>query len=261
MILTYCTSSNPPTIDCSELKVLPGLGHDRHTHSGLSFSGCSGQFVTFSEGHDTAVDNVFFVLDFQYTDRGAKNVPSINSRQALALHPALTLMEYFKSSSRSTPKDDPGVQTFRYILDGDWLMYPDYSLLNIDSVTILASSEAQGTLEFRIGSPTGRLVSAIPVAPTGSNVFQDITQSIIDSHQYVQIDFVVQTTISLLTLTSTSSNYPVRLGLMAARNANEPYPFGDPVEFIAIQDGTETTSFYFVPPLTEIKSTLLELSF
>jgi hypothetical protein len=158
------SSANPATIDCSSLNVLPGLGHDRHTHSALSFEGCSGQVVTSSEGHDTTTDDLFFVLDIHYTDRGAPdNVPGITSRVSLALHPAMTLAEYYTNSSGTgltTQGDGPGQQKVSDIDDGDWLMFSDYSLLNIDTVTVRASSENQGIVEFRIGSKTGRVVAS-----------------------------------------------------------------------------------------------------
>jgi glucose/arabinose dehydrogenase len=251
------TAANPATIDCSSLNVLPGLGHDRHTHSALSFEGCSGQVVTSSEGHDTTTDDLFFVLDIHYTDRGAPdNVPGITSRVSLALHPAMTLAEYYTNSSGTgltTQGDGPGQQKVSDIDDGDWLMFSDYSLLNIDTVTVRASSENQGIVEFRIGSKTGRVVASVPVSSTGANTFQDFTQLISDSHQYVQVEFSSQTTISKLTLNSASNDYPARLGVMIARNMNEPNPYGDPVDFVAIQDGAETTTFEFIPPLSDIK--------
>lgn len=107
---------------------------------------------------------MYFVLDIHYTDRGApNNVPSITSRVSLALHPAMTLAEYFTNSSGTaltTQGDGPGQQKVNDINDGDWLMFSDYSLLNIDTVTVRASSENQGTVEFRIGSPTGRLLGS-----------------------------------------------------------------------------------------------------
>ena len=130
----------------------------------MSFSGCSGQVVTSSEGHDTSTDNLFFVLDLQYTDRGGpNNVPGIPSRVSLDLHPAMTLAEYFTNSSGTgltTQGDSPGQQKVSEIDDGDWLMFEDYSLLNIDTVTVRAASESQGTVEFRIGSTNGRLLAS-----------------------------------------------------------------------------------------------------
>ena len=75
----------------------------------------------------------------------------------------MTLAEYFTNSSGTgltTQGDSPGQQKVSEIDDGDWLMFEDYSLLNIDTVTVRAASESQGTVEFRIGSTNGRLLAS-----------------------------------------------------------------------------------------------------
>ena len=46
------------------------LGHDTHSHSISSTTGCTGQFTTSAGGHDPATQNLRAVFGATYEDQG-----------------------------------------------------------------------------------------------------------------------------------------------------------------------------------------------
>lgn len=56
-----------------------------------------------------------------------------------------------------------------YIEDGDWAMFSDIDLTCASSIDISASSNTNGgTVEVRLGSPTGTLIGTVPISGTGN---------------------------------------------------------------------------------------------
>ena len=60
-------------IDCSNVVVELILGHDDHGHPMQQQTGCEGSFVFEPDGGHTDTDQITYVLEARYTDRGSPN--------------------------------------------------------------------------------------------------------------------------------------------------------------------------------------------
>jgi cytochrome c len=73
-------------IDCSRLEVQYLLGHDEHSHSISSTTGCTGQFETTTDGHGGAT-NLFAVFGASYEDEGVGGEGSLTGTAEVVLRP------------------------------------------------------------------------------------------------------------------------------------------------------------------------------
>ncbi|MGW1335194.1 PQQ-dependent sugar dehydrogenase [Streptomyces rubiginosohelvolus] len=174
------TVSDPEdgTVDCSKVKVTYLLGHDSHRHQITSKNGCSGTIdVPVDDEHDSAA-NIYGVFDAEYTDAGG-----LTTHSDSILQPRHRQGEHFAAQNgiEVAPHGPAeGGATVGYTDDGDWVSFTPYVLSNATSITArVASGGAGGTLEVRAGSPTGTLLSSLPVAPTGGwENFVDVTADV-----------------------------------------------------------------------------------
>ncbi|NYI03850.1 ThuA domain-containing protein [Allostreptomyces psammosilenae] len=182
-------------VDCQEVVVQPGLGHDEHSHGYEQYRGCTGVFpLPGDEGHTGA--NIFGTVTVTYTDHGAGDAPALTSQAVLVLQPKHREAEYFDTTGRlsSAPSGgEPGVraettgdtagggQNIGYIEDGDWWAWDPANLTNIEEVSLRAASPTAGaTVEVRTGDPeTGPTVATIQVEPTGAwQTYQDFRAAV-----------------------------------------------------------------------------------
>jgi hypothetical protein len=148
--------------------------------------------TTLSSGHaDT--DNIFFVIEASYTDRGGAGGSSpLTGRAQVVLQPKHKQAEFFSATGRTADgrgTDAPGVATqpttdpagggsnIGFIQDGDWWSFDPVALNNITGLTVrAASATAGGTMEIRRNSPTGTLLGSVAIPGTGGwQTFQDVT--------------------------------------------------------------------------------------
>ncbi|WP_098017148.1 PQQ-dependent sugar dehydrogenase [Streptomyces sp. b62] len=171
------TVSDPEdgTVDCSKVKVTYLLGHDSHRHQITSKNGCSGTIDVPVDGEHDSAANIYGVFDAEYTDAGG-----LTTHSDSILQPRHRQGEHFAAQNgiEIAPHGPAeGGATVGYTDDGDWVSFAPYVLSNATSITArVASGGAGGTLEVRAGSPTGTLLSSLPVAPTGGwENFVDVT--------------------------------------------------------------------------------------
>ncbi len=172
-------------ISCDDVHVNIALGHDEHSHTLSSQTGCEGTFKTgLTSGHG-AEANTFTVLGVEYTDKGgAGGVAQITGRAQAILQPKTKQAEFFSSTGRvpdGATGGDPGVQkettsdtagggqNIGFIEDGDYVSYKPFSLEDVSGVRFrVASAGDGGTIELHIDSATGPLVATTAnIAPTG----------------------------------------------------------------------------------------------
>ncbi|MFD4747867.1 PQQ-dependent sugar dehydrogenase [Streptomyces rubiginosohelvolus] len=162
------TVSDPEdgTVDCSKVKVTYLLGHDSHRHQITSKTGCSGTIDVPVDGEHDSAANIYGVFDAEYTDAGG-----LTTHSDSILQPRHRQGEHFAAQNgiEIAPHGSAeGGAAVGYTDDGDWVSFTPYVLSNATSITArVASGGAGGTLEVRAGSPTGTLLSSLPVAPTG----------------------------------------------------------------------------------------------
>ncbi|WP_097973199.1 PQQ-dependent sugar dehydrogenase [Streptomyces sp. gb14] len=174
------TVSDPEdgTVDCSKVKVTYLLGHDSHRHQITSKNGCSGTIDVPVDGEHDSAANIYGVFDAEYTDAGG-----LTTHSDSILQPRHRQGEHFAAQNgiEVAPHGPAeGGATVGYTDDGDWVSFTPYVLSNATSITArVASGGTGGTLEVRAGSPTGTLLSSLPVAPTGGwENFVDVTADV-----------------------------------------------------------------------------------
>ncbi|MET8882292.1 PQQ-dependent sugar dehydrogenase [Streptomyces rubiginosohelvolus] len=174
------TVSDPEdgTVDCSKVKVTYLLGHDSHRHQITSKNGCSGTIDVPVDGEHDSAANIYGVFDAEYTDAGG-----LTTHSDSILQPRHRQGEHFAAQNgvEIAPHGSAeGGSAVGYTDDGDWVSFAPYVLSNATSITArVASGGAGGTLEVRAGSPTGTLLSSLPVAPTGGwENYVDVTADV-----------------------------------------------------------------------------------
>ena len=107
----------------------------------------------------------------------------------MILQPKRKQAEFFSATGRTADgrgNDTPGVtveaaseggSSAAFIQDGDWFSFDPLALNNITGLTVHASSGASGgTLEVRRNSPTGTLLTSVPITATGGwQTWRDFT--------------------------------------------------------------------------------------
>ena len=161
------------TIDCNEVLMKIGLGHDEHAHPIGQQSGCAGEVVTdvIPEGHSPN-SRLFYVLEGSYTDHGAAGSGVLDGKHEVTLRPKFWEAELYDLSQGVQQTQTSTASAGRRVGSvsrGDWWAYQRVNLRNIDSITARVSSGSNnnGTIEFRIGSPTGTKIGEVTVPNTG----------------------------------------------------------------------------------------------
>ena len=178
------------TIDCARVTIQAILGHDVHGHPLNQYTGCTALVqTTLSSGHGED-DNIFYVIEASYTDRGGSGGSApLTGRAQVVLQPKHRQAEFLSATGRTADgrgTDTPGVtveaaseggSSAAFIQDGDWWSFDPLALNNITGLRVrAASATAGGTLEVRRNSPTGTLVAAVPLAGTGGwQTWRDFT--------------------------------------------------------------------------------------
>lgn len=162
-------------IDCSRVVVQSQLGHDTHLHPLDNYTGCAGEIATDAGDSHGPGQNLYYGITAQYTDKGAPDSPALTGSTSLTLRTTFREAEHFTSTGGAHDgvvvadrADGSGGKRLTEIEDGDWVAFDPVNLKNIASVTVGASSGGLGgTVEFRAGSPDGRLLGSVSVQNTG----------------------------------------------------------------------------------------------
>src|SRR5262249_35208404 len=87
------------TIDCVRVTIQAILGHDSHGHPLDQHTGCTASVqTTLSSGHGEN-DNIFYVLEASYTDRGGSGGSSpLTGRAQVVLQPKHRQAEFFAAT-------------------------------------------------------------------------------------------------------------------------------------------------------------------
>ncbi|MBB6470853.1 ThuA domain-containing protein [Sphaerisporangium rubeum] len=178
------TDPEDGTIDCANVKVQAFLGHDSHGHPLDEKQGCEGVFQTLTDsGHGTD-DNLFYILEATYADKGAGAAKSLTGRGQVILQPKRKQAEHFTETGRVTGgvgTDTPGVaaedttdpqggtKAVAFVQDGDWWGFTPANLTGITAIRLRAASGGSGgTVQIRSGNPeTGTLLGSVDIAATG----------------------------------------------------------------------------------------------
>ena len=150
---TVATRSGSPTprtatVNCNEVNLVIGLGHDEHSHPIDQKIGCEGDVVTdvIPEGHSPN-SRIFYVLRASYADHGAagqRGARRLDRRSRCGRSSGRRSSTTARRASSG--RVDRGASAGRRvgsISRGDWWAYEDVNLRNIDSITARVSSGLQ----------------------------------------------------------------------------------------------------------------------
>jgi cytochrome c len=190
------TDPEDGTVDCSKVTIQAILGHETHGHPLNQYAGCSAKVVTtLSSGHaDT--DNIFYVIEASYTDKGGAGGSSpLTGRAQVILQPKHKQAEFFGATGRTADgkgNDAPGVATqptsdtaggglnIGFIQDGDWWTLDPAALNNITALRLrVASATTGGIAELHRNAPNGPLLGSVAITGTGAwQTYKDVTMNL-----------------------------------------------------------------------------------
>ncbi|UOX93021.1 PQQ-dependent sugar dehydrogenase [Amycolatopsis sp. FBCC-B4732] len=187
------TDPEDGTVDCGQVTVQAYLGHDEHGHPLDQYPGCTASIqTTLSSGHSEN-DNIFYVLEASYTDKGGSGGANpITGRTQVILQPKHKQAEFYTATGRTADgkgtdtagvtveaATDPmgGGSSAAFIQDGDWWSVDPLALNGVTGLEVRASSGGSGgTLEVHRNAPDGALVASVPITGTGGwQNWQDFT--------------------------------------------------------------------------------------
>ena len=178
------TDPEDGTIDCSRVTVSFALGHDNHGHGEGSQTGCSGVLQTDPADATHANGYLFGGLTASYTDLGANGQPPLTTIDQHVIQQKRQQLEYATDQSGTntsvTTDPDGGDLNRGSINPGDWVaVNRTVNLTNITGVSFRVSGGSattvgspRGTIELRLDSPTGPVVSTSTITATdGANSY------------------------------------------------------------------------------------------
>src|ERR1041385_1447729 len=176
-------STGSGSIACSNLVIAPLLGHNDHFHGQGIFNACSGIFTT-PLNTDSDSDNLFFVLNASYTDRGAANVGSLTATTSYIFQPLHKQTEYCALSPGLTTA--PTLDSFGGGLDivnitnGSYVSLSPVNLPGITGITYrVTCSGLGGRIDAHVDSPSGPILSTANVLFNGG-IYTNISVPISD---------------------------------------------------------------------------------
>ena len=172
-------------IDCSQVQVLPALGHDSHQHPMEELSGCEGSIATGRDGGHGIESNIFWVVDVRYTDDGGDVGVPLTGYGLNLLNPKHVEAEFFDQTGRvdGTGGESDGVRTettgdsagggrnVSHIETNDWWSYEPVNFKGIEGVRmrIAKGFAGEGRIQLRWNSPTGPALGEVVFQPTLKN--------------------------------------------------------------------------------------------
>lgn len=163
-------SSVDGDIAAADVIVQPALGHDYHAHPTAPQTGFSGTTVTSLGGHDPE-ENIFYVIDARYTDKGAGEAPALTGSATTLMYPKKRQAEFFSTSDAITRVAGGDIEGYGQSISGQngaWAAYDPINLIGIDSLGLRIASATDTTVELRKGAADGELLGTATVPRTGS---------------------------------------------------------------------------------------------
>ncbi|MEV6636726.1 ThuA domain-containing protein [Actinoplanes sp. NPDC051470] len=166
-------------IDCSRVTVSFVLGHDSHGHGMSDATGCSGSFVSPSDGADHAGGYLYGAISATYTDLGANGQPALTAVDQSVLPTWRQQAEYAQVKNNVTVAstgDTGGGQHVNGIDPGDSIAFDPINLGGVASVALRYSGgsaatagQPRATVEVRLDSPTGTVAGTGTLNATSGN--------------------------------------------------------------------------------------------
>ncbi|WP_276166298.1 malectin domain-containing carbohydrate-binding protein [Zobellia alginiliquefaciens] len=157
-------------ISCEDVNVVPSLGHENHFHDIGTLDACISTLTLDDGDHqiDGAMD-IYYVLNANYTDSDG-----LISRGQIRVHPKRREAEYFDTQSGVTiipnTYELEGAKDAIQVDNNSYISFEGRNLMNMNAVKYLVASDNSGsTIELRLDSPTGNVVTTTTIPSTGGN--------------------------------------------------------------------------------------------
>ncbi len=154
-------------INCTDVNLIPSLGHLNHFHDDLNINTCTKSITLDPLDHDISGEmDIFYVLGVNFTDQGG-----LTSFDQIKLYPKRMESEFYGSQEGVTKIANNdiwggGSETIQ-VNHNSYISYSGRDLFNIDAVRFRTSSASiGGIIELRIDSIDGQLISSVQVPIT-----------------------------------------------------------------------------------------------
>jgi glucose/arabinose dehydrogenase len=161
-------STSDGGILCSDVNVLPALGHLSHAHDDPEINNCIGSYDVSIDHGTEAPTELYVTLTGNYTDRDGLqtfHVIRLNpKKQGAAFYQRQNGTQLVTNTDSVVEAEDAvrGTQNNAYIV------FEKHNLQNIDSIELrVASNQTGGSIEIRADSETGTLLGSAVVPNTG----------------------------------------------------------------------------------------------
>ncbi|HWM04376.1 MAG TPA: ThuA domain-containing protein, partial [Actinophytocola sp.] len=173
------------TVDCQQVVTQPALGHAQHGHPLEQYHGCTGAIETIIDDGHTPNDNIFYIVDSKYTDRGGNGVARLTGGDSAILQPRHKEADHFTDSAGvelAANDEGGGAALVGKISHGDWVSYEPVNLAGVRAIRFrVASAGAGGTIEIRQGAPDGPVLGSVEVPVTGGwQEWTEVTADVTD---------------------------------------------------------------------------------
>ncbi|MDR9415337.1 MAG: ThuA domain-containing protein [Gracilimonas sp.] len=165
------TDADQDNIDCNAVTVEPSIGHDDHAHGVGAENGCKGSFT--AQSHGEGPDNVFYVLNAEFTDDGGQIGDPLTAKASAILQRKQKQAQHYQETNdtqlESTGDYMGGGQNVGFINHNSWLKYSPLNFQDIDYMTLrYASLSNTATVEVRANATNGPLIATFYTEATGA---------------------------------------------------------------------------------------------
>ena len=149
----------------------PSIGHNDHSHGTGTRAGCIGAFL--AEEHGDPADEVFYVVNAAYTDRGGSTVIPLEGSAVHILQPKIKQAEHATELFNLRPENTGdflgGNQNIGFVGNGSYLKFGPMNFKNIEFITLrFAALSLSSRIEVRIDAPNGPVIASRNLSPTGA---------------------------------------------------------------------------------------------
>ncbi|HEV2783925.1 MAG TPA: ThuA domain-containing protein [Actinophytocola sp.] len=225
------TDPEDGAIDCQQVITQPALGHAQHAHPLDQYRGCAGTIQTIVDDGHTSNDNIFYVVDTKYTDRGATGVSRLTGGDSAILQPRHKESDHYTRQSGTNLfdlQDGTAGKLVGNISHGDWVSFEPVNLSGVDALRFrVASAGAGGFIDVRRGGPTGPVLGSVAVPVTGGwRTWTTVTADITDPGGSYELFLVARNTSSTADLFNVDWLEFVPLIEVATLSVPSPVPAG-----------------------------------
>ncbi|MET8150802.1 ThuA domain-containing protein [Actinoplanes sp. NPDC049668] len=170
------TDPEDGAVDCSRVQVSLVIGHDEHGHGINSTTGCAGTLPSPEDGADHAGGYLFLGVSATYTDLGGLSATGQATVQTWRQQ--VENAQVKRAVAVATTNDADGGEHLTAVDNGDHIALRPIDLGGVGSLTLrtaggtaATAGQPRANVEVRLGSPTGELVTTLPVLATAGNAY------------------------------------------------------------------------------------------